>query len=713
MNTLPITVTLDATGIIPGAVERVVLIVETAVEVVVQRASPIVQPPAPPPAPIPPPPPPAPVPPPPAPPPPAPAPPPPPPIAFALTPQQVNTALIVPFDSWHYSSRYERYQNKVVLTGASASIPFHGDSLDAGGQDRPLLAATYTLLVDGVAKATVTPGVGVSRTAFTLDLTGLSDWCKFDIQCASLETCPSWYMFVGAGPSKSVAVASGSYDLTHGFSKHLTGLLPLGLKPTPMPMVPRVAVPFSTPLPKSQLFRANLIPVRLGNIHRTNTDENGVQSTFNNQSYTWSTFIGKLPSVSLLDGPRNVGTLMMPTAILSSRQGGAIFCDPWRVGRVAPDGTITTLIGYRHKSPPSQYQGVQDLELIGDWSAIPVERRGLHEAWGIAWDQASLALDPNAAPIGGEQPHLAGPRLFIEDNLAGPRLFIADSQNKRVLLAQFEAQTRNPPKITEFVTGIQDPWGIACADGVVYVTERQAHRICAYDAHTGALIRVVVTGVALASIDVNRMMVTGATVDQMRAAPCVLPEGLAVQDGWLYFASRAQAQVRKVNLATGETVIICAVPMDGNSRFCNISLSDGTFGPIGVILTSTWSIAYFGMPIAYLPDGTWWDYVGYAQISGGAGGLWDSLDYSCASGIGLGHLMAGSSCEGLVQISQSAATDPAPDIEKYKRGGTAFITEGHQLLHGDGGFGYHGLPLPFGESADMDYFLEWNGHAHN
>ena len=604
---------------------------------------------------------------------------------------------MVLFDTFHHSSRYERYQNLVVLTGASASIPFHGDNLAAGGQDRPLLAATYTLLVDGVAKAIVTPGAGVARTAFTLDLAGLSGWCKFDIQCDPSESCPTWYMYVGAGPSTSVAVASGSYDLTHGFEKHWSGLIPLGMKPTPMPLVPRVAVPFSTAIPTGQLFRENLIPVRRGNVARTNVDEHGIQSTFNSQAYPWSSFIHAVPSFPLLDGPRNVGTVMMATSILPTRQGGAIFSDPWRVGRITPEGEVRTLVGVRHKSQPSQYQGVQDLELIGDWSAIPAERRGFHEIWGTVWDKRTLLTNPNTPPINGEQPHLTGPRLFI-----------ADSQNNRVCLATFNAADHNPPKVTEFLTDIKDPWGSACEDGILYIAERKDHRICAYDATTGAFIRVVVQGQPLATIDVNRMVVRLTDLDTIRAAPCVAPEGIAVQDGWLYFGSKAQGQVRKINLTTGELVVICA---PGVSQFLSIALSDGTFGPRGTIFTSSWSIIYLGMPEAYLPDGTPWNYIGYAQISRGRGGLFDSLEYSCSAGVGLGHLITGSSCEGVVMISQAQDSDPVPDVEKYRRGNDEYVLTGYPLLHGQGGFGYHGLSLPFGVSADMDYFLAWNGHA--
>ncbi len=621
----------------------------------------------------------------------------------ALQTQAMDLAKMIVLDSWHESSRYERFQRLTVLSGATATIKFHGEDFAAGGAVRPLLATQYRLLVDGNAMATANLASGDVRGTFTLDLSGLAQgWHAFDVTGGTAETCPRWFMYVDKGQPRAdanVPVASGSYDVAHRALPHHYTWVPNNLRPRAWPLTPRDCPVFSEALPYAQMFRENIIPTREGNINRLNRTSTGITSTFNKQAYFWSDLIRKQPTLALLDGPRGVGTLMMPTTILVTRQGGAYFSDPWRIGRVDPDGTVHTRVGWRHKDVASYYDGPQDLELVGDWSAIPPERRGFHEIWGMAWDMASLATNPAAPLIDGEHPHVTGPRMFV-----------SDSQNNRVILLTFKPDNRDVPVVTEFLTGLQDPWDVAWADGVLYVSERKAHRIAAYDAKTGAFLRTVVSGQPLATVDVNRDTVRLADLATLRAEPCVAPEGLFYQDGWLYFASKAQGQVRRINLATGVREVVCEPTLDGNSKFMKIALSDGTFGPRGTVFSCTWSIGAFGMPEAHLPGtGQRWGYNSFEYISRGKGGKWDSLGYASAVGIGLGRLLCGSSEEGLVQISKALPSDPAPNYAMYRTGMNAFLARGHNLVHGHNGYGFHGLALPWGETAEIDYFLKWNG----
>jgi hypothetical protein len=626
----------------------------------------------------------------------------PPPGATLLESQAMDLAQMIVFDGWHEGSRYERYQRLTVLSGSSATIKFHGENLAGGGALRPLLATQYTLLVDAQPKATATITSGAVRGSFTLGLADLAQgWHLFEVVGGTVETCPRWFMYVDKGQARTdnvVPVASGSYDVAHRGLSHFYGRLQLGGHATAWPLAARECPSFSEALPYAQLFRENLVPSREGNITRCNRTTSGVVNTFNKQAYFFSDLIRKQPQLPLLDGPRNVGTLMMPTTILVTRQGGAYFADPWRVGRVAPDGTITTRAGYRHRDMASYWQGPQEMELVGDWSAIPAERRGFHEIWGLAWDGASLATNPDAKPIDGEKPHLTGPRLFV-----------ADSQNNRVILLSFKPDAHDPPVVTEFLTGLQDPWDVAWAGGVLFVTERQAHRIAAYDAHTGAFLRTVVSGAALARIDVNREVLRLADLATIRAQPCVAPEGLFHQDGWLYFGAKANGQVRRVKLDGSELQVVCEPLIDGNSKFIKITLSDGTFGPRGTVFSWTWSIGNFGMPMAHLPNGTRWSYNAGEYISRGRGGRWETLGYGSAGGIGLGRLICGSSQEGLVQISKALPTDPAPNYNTIRAGQMAFQQRGLNLLHGHHGYGHHGLPLPWGQSPEIDHYLRWNG----
>ncbi len=646
---------------------------------------------------------------------PAPAPPAPsPPVpGVELQAQAMDLARMIVFNGWHESSRYERYQRLTVLRGTNAVINFHGEDFAAGGALRPLLATSYTLHVDSTPMASSSIAAGSSKGSFTLPLESLSQgWHVFDITGGTAETCPRWFMYVDKGLPRTdpqLPVATGSYDVAHRGTKHFVAMLPSGLRPTAWPLARRECPAFSEALPLSQLFRENIVPSREGNINRLNRNADGVESTFNRQSYFWSDLIRKQPPLPLLDGPRNVGTLSMPTTVFVTRQGGAYFADSWRVGRIDPDGTIRTRAGYRHRSLPSYYEGAQDLELVGDWSAIPAERRGFHEIWGLAWDMASLATDPSAAPIDNEQPHLSGPRMFV-----------SDSQNNRVILLSFKHNTHDAPVVTEFLTGLRDPWDVAWADGVLYVSERKADRIAAYDARSGAFLRTVVASaspVPLASIDGNRDVKRLADLATLRAQPCVAPEGLFHQDGWLYFGAKANGQVRRVHLGSGELQVVCAPVIDGNSKYVKIALSDGSFGPRGTVFTWTWSINNFGMPEAHLPNtpgangthSTRWSYNTFERLTRGKGGRWESLGYASAGGIGLGRLLSGSSQEGLVQISKALPTDPAPNLRSYLAGQTAFVERGYNVIHGHHGYGYFGMALPWGKSEDIDYYLRWNG----
>ncbi|MBC7995285.1 MAG: hypothetical protein H7Z15_18805 [Rhizobacter sp.] len=615
-------------------------------------------------------------------------------------------ARMVVFNTWHASSRYERYQRLAVLEGDVANIPFHGEDFARGGALRALASSTYYLEMDGVRLASTTVMAGATSGSFNLALANINQgWHLFEVTstAAAAETCPRWFMFVDRGQALGTLgtpVASGSYDVAHRNTPHHYALLPAGTRPSASPLVPRTCPAFNTAVPRAQLFRENITPTREGNINRLNNARRGYKTTFNRQAYFWSDAVMKQPRVALLDGPRNVGNFVMPTHVMTTRQGGAYFADPWRVGRVDPDGTVTTRAGYRHRDIDSYWEHPQNLELLGDWSSIPTERRGFHEIWGLAWDQTSLATDPSALPIEGERPHLAGPRLFV-----------TDTQNNRIVLLSFKHNTHEPPVVTEFLTGLQDPWDVVWVDGLIYVSERTAHRIAAYDARTGQFRRVVVQGLPLATIDTHREVRRVGTLEQIRAQPCVGPEGLFYQDGWLYFGAKANGQVRRVNLESGVIEVVCAPLIDDNSHYVKIAVSDGTFGPKGTVFTWTWSISNFGMPEAFLPGGQRWAYNAFDRVSRGKGGAWESLGYASAGCVSQGRLLTGSSAEGLIQISLAASSDPAPDITRYYAGMTAFIVRGHNLIHGHHGYGFHGMPLPWGELPEIDYYLRWNGHT--
>lgn len=61
----------------------------------------------------------------------------------------------------------------------------------------------------------------------------------------------------------------------------------------------------------------------------------------------------------------------------------------------------------------------------------------------------------------------------------------------------------------------------------------------------------------------------------------------------------------------------------------------------------------------------------------------------------------------------TAALPTGADGVKYDNGNKKWRESGYRLVYGDYGFGYQGLPLPFGEDAEIDYFLTSNGHGAN
>jgi pimeloyl-ACP methyl ester carboxylesterase len=651
---------------------------------------------------------------------------------ITLHQREVDVSNIFLFDKYHATSRYERFQQLEVLSGSSAQLQFRLWDLASGGVILTIPAGVYELLVDDVSQSSVTMPAGQVLGTFTLDITGIADgWHILDIVRVADPThsCAPWAVFVNKAGGEAVShdevpVMHGSYELAHYGLDHYWAMVPAVYDPTPMPLPSRSCPSFSTADAHTTLFRENMTPSRHEtNINRVSITSDGVKSTFNTQNYFYQDLVREFPNVHLLDGPRGVGTLMMPTHIMPDRHGGAYCLDPWRVVRVSNDGTITTRCGYRHGSPPHNWlENGEGLELVGDWSAIPVDRRGFHELWGGAFDLNTVAfanLDTGAPQqlnsVNGEMEH---------PHSVGPRLFVADSQNNRICLLTFTRDSFTAePVVTEFLTGLGDPWDVVwsvgteegLSTGVIYVSERTSHRIACYNATTGAFIRTVVEGAALASVNESRKVTPLAPLATIRAEDVVAPEGLFLQDGWLYYGSKAMQEVRRVNLDDGEIEVVCRPLIDTNSEYVKITVSDGTFGPLGMVFTFTFSNARFGMPEAWLPDtgpaGTRWGLTGSASfLSRGRGGLYTSLGYPTAGGVGQGRLYCGSTEEGLARISKVATSDPTVNETRYNNGATMYKALGYKLVYGDDGFGHQGLELPWGVHADMDYYLQWHGH---
>lgn len=673
--------------------------------------------------------------------------------------EQVNLATIINFDGLR--DRYERAQRLIVLEGA-AKVRITGADLSSGGLPRTLKAPSYTLLLTPlealdappIQAGTVSLSAPVFYADIPVDATKLNGgWYKMGLAgAADGESVYSFFCFVRRGDAVPayMPVTRGSYSRSaHDPSANIWTVVPSKYAPQAAPLtraIDEANVP-DPALRRSGLHCDALVPIRWADTHRPNVDKNGVLSTFDAQAYHWSQLHNKFPTVPCLDGKRGVGTVAMATHLEVGealvpvagnpawpqtpsgfyRVANTYFCDPWRFGKIRQDGTVITMVGWRHKGVMGHWEdGIKDgyvypdglkhgLELVGDWSAIPEDRRGFWELWGCAWDRRRSG----AANVGGPSPDPREKGLIPHPVGGGMVTFHPDTQHNRIVRCEFPHDTHfdyNRTKVTEFLTGLQDPWDCVGDDnGVLYVSERKAHRICAYSMDSGQLLRVVVQGQPLATVNVNRDVITSGTLDQRRAAPCVAPEGLYLQDGWLYFASIAQAQVRRVHLTTGELQVVRTILVDGNSKFAKLALSDGTFGPRGSTFTWSWTGQFIGGPEMWGPIGPngepakpilkWWN-----DQSGGTGDWTSHAGYGTAGCAQFGRMVTACMVEGVKIISKSMPGDK-PMSAVALRGQTEYRNRSLYLTHGDAGFGYYGLPLPWGVSADVDEFLLSQGHV--
>lgn len=611
----------------------------------------------------------------------------------------------IQFRTWG-SGRYVRYVRNTFMPPRDTITMVRQDGVANLG---------YTLLVleagDGppvaVARAVATSPASV-YVNFTVDLSAFpAGWHLLDLlPDAGNEVChPAWVYLEktpGEYPVGDFApVITGSYGIGHEDGPTARwGKMPLSIDPPTFTMEQRTAVPFSdVPAPKD-LYRRQLSPCINGDPVYLRTLDNGVKTCMNSQGYAFTTLQSKLPGVVLRDGPFGVGTMVGPMHLQVGRRGGVYFADSWRFGQVGTDGTIRTLAGYRHTD--------DGLELVGDWSAIPAERRGFLELWGAAWDERTVS----AANLDTTLTLDRGDGVMEHPHQIGPVAYLPDSQNNRIVSLMFDPRSHDkPPVVREFAVGINDPWDcVSNGNGVLYVSERQSHRICAYDMDTGAMLRVVMQGQAYATVDKNRKVHRSVALADIRLEPCVAPEGLFWQDGWLYFAALANGQVKRWNEVTGEIQVCASWEPPAKSEFCKLTLSDGTFMPRGTMFVAAWGTG--GLPLIFLPDGTRTrvNVQGSASLPGGLGGEWSELGYATACAVGQGRLVYGGADYGLAEITLGQPGDVKLDEDKYVAGKRQYGYAGYRLTHGIDGFGQWQLPLPWGQTAEMDYFLSCHGH---
>jgi hypothetical protein len=718
----------------------------------------------------------------------------------------INNAKIVAFEPLQRLAGvpYERYQRNTVLSGRAFALGIIGiDKSNVGQGARRVLDAPVYEVVDeaGRVLAVASVAAGAKSVTAVIDSTAMPDGWQQITPRASMSAesmMPMWVCVKNGAASEDTItpVQQGEYERLVRSNPGVLAWVkaPGRYAPTPRPLAKRTYEPIPTVPKRDQLHCEYLVPVRFGDMHRPNKAASGIVSSFDTQAYTWSGLHGRYPTVALLDGPRGVGSTPYVTHAVESTavvdgvlRRTVYFTDPWRAGKISEEGHVTTLVGYRHKGIPGHWEdggdlAARNLELVGDWSAVPPERRGFWEAWELAFDLRTTGTDPKLPLV----PNDAAGGALQAQHPGNIVAFVADTQWNRICRVEFDRLSHSTPaRVTEFITNLPDAWSCNCVEGVLYVTARKAHRISAYNATTGAFLHHVqeghlpqvgtftctagsdlvaispvptinttlylnsenggtesfeqytVVGVALdkvrvcrqpgsvanfkakisdsgkvykplAYIDQNREVIMPSTLAERRASPVCAPEGLFFQDGWLYFTSKAQAEVRRVRRDGTGLEVVRPVRIDGNSKFAKLALGDGTWAPRGTTATWTWSNAHFGGPEVVAPDGTaitlW-----YSLPMGGSGDWTVHSGYGTAGFISNGRLVNFNMLDGCYEVRRRLPGDRV-ETPAVVAGRAEYYARYLYLLHGPDGFGFYGQPLPWGLTANIDAYLVFCGH---
>jgi hypothetical protein len=643
----------------------------------------------------------------------------------------LNLAAIVCLRAQYATSRYQRYKVHTDQAGTIAA-KFGLTDLAGGGARKPFGYPKYGLLINGVERATYTRSAAGTETEGTFTgalgdeadgpvLTQIVAYDASGARVASPTEClmPYWVWVDRQGKAKDcpdVIVDTGSFSWTHVAPVYAWARIPktaLGNLTKPLPS--RVPVPSDTALDATKIARVDRVPVEVGEAYRPTITDSGITVMDDLQPYFNDDMTRAWSQLPLVDGIRGACSAAMVTFLRFGRNRKLYGCDPFSFWVIDETGTKRTLIGQRMTT--AEYwvdtkSGPSRVETVGNWDAsIPEKERFPWECWGMCWDPRTLALDPNAAPIGGEQPH-AG---------AGPVAYLSD-RHGYLLKVQFDGHNHATPAIVTRVAAFNDLWGLDWdpATNTIIGAERGAHRIVRIDPATGKVLEVLVDASASAKLVTlvanthEYKWAAGTTQAQIDAAPGIAPELIVIQDGYLYFTSIAMRAVRRINLATKAVELCCRPTFNANSHFSYIALSDGTFGPRGTIFHTSYSNGFFGRAQAFLPvaggglthSKVWgWQGSGSAIVQG-SGGHWEAMEYAIAVAVGEGMLAQGNSNQGIATFMQAdPVLDVKPDAARAARGMAYWKQQCYPLIWGPYGYGYTRYPLPLGENADCDYWL--------
>jgi len=671
--TLPQGATLKTTRRKGDTSANVLVTVNKGTEVVVLRE-------AAPPAPVP------------APPAPAPAPPAPQPGSIVIHREPINRASAVWPEAWAWSAPYQRATGLLLWEPGRPAVVDYVRGALAGAASLP--ERTYTLLIDGEAVASTTVPAGRERFRFTFTAPTAPGWKTLTTAGrAEGESDIRYFARVAGGVDTVVPVVQSSLELSHRYkpedTAHAWAWVPVG-PAVARPTLDHAYAPVTDPSEQTadMLVAGDAYPPTM-----LRALPGGGHAAMGDQAYFWDQAIdlnGRGQGLFLLDGPRGVGTLCFTTHLevgratqtqdpASAPRRNVYACDPWRFVRVSNTGEVVTLAGKRGQ--PGAY------ELVGDWSAIPAERRGFRLLWGMCWDSRTLGVDPSLPPVEGRPPHPKAPRAYV-----------ADSMNNRICRVEFDGRSHDTPaKVSEVFTGL-GVWDCVEHDGTMLVSLRDQHKVVRMT-FDGEVLEAVLerdpTRPGNAGLDHRHTAwLWSTTLAEAQQQTILCPEGLYVLDGLLYVGSRVMEQIVVVDLTTRQ--IVRRIPVDGarGNDFVKLAVSDGSYAPRGTVFYATFGVQDGGQWFGVKPDGSRWITATNAPFA---------LDtYQMSFAVGGGRLIAGGSDYGLRRYFKG----PRLDLDKYAQGEREFFAMHGRIVYGPHGVGRFDAPAT---SEAMRYFLTANG----
>lgn len=606
-----------------------------------------------------------------------------------------KTRVVAPVE-WGKHNRYERFRRFSTLKPTVVIACTNYAS--GGGVVR--LEGKYRLVMDNAIYGSWVEAKGTKTLSLpvpVLDayLPDLPEDVQIQIESDNpADICiPFWYR-VGAGEPASLSLALYSKASVAKTTDYMDALVPARYCPQSFPLVKREPGPLT--LSRNSLYWSQLTLPGGDHLPRR---VNGHLTASNSQRYHYSDFIKKYPPFQMIDGPRGFAIQQNPTHIMVDVHGNPYCSSPWSIWRVDREGNVRTRAGWR--TNPETF----DLELVGDWSRIPESRHGFRDIWGFWWDERTTATDPTVDTKG----------LTVSPHASDVVMFVADSGNDRICKLTFQHRDHAAePIVEEFITGLKDPWDITGKDGIMYVTERGAHRVSKWDCDTGKYLGDLVASPGpwidedhLYEQRLVRAKVSRATA---RKHDCIAPSGLYMLGDYIYWGCHWARQIKRIHkdggpieLAFTKLHYSTIVTQGMYYKFC--LMDDGT------LLLCTWDNRWQGLPHVHRPDGSRVDLMSYSASRVPVGASSSSVShhayglYSTAVGVGNNSIFFGNNHGALFFLSREQPGDTMVDTKKYYRGRNSWRKSGKEMLYGPAGQNPYGLEMPE-LSEDEAYYLE-------